>query len=139
MRQGAGVLLVARDTGRVLLLKRSESVSTEPGTWAIPGGKVDRGETVQTAAIRELREEAGYGGPMVVSAKPIFILEGADLVFSTYIGLVEHEFEPWLNWESDDAKWCRLSRLPRPIHFGVKEMMRLVDVDSEARSICLLP
>mgnify|MGYP000361957176 CR=1 FL=1 len=41
----------------VLLIKRGR----EPrrGEWSIPGGKVDRGETLHDACVRELFEETG--------------------------------------------------------------------------------
>jgi len=43
---------------KILLLQRATHKS-EPGTWVIPGGKVDPGETREQAARRELLEETG--------------------------------------------------------------------------------
>jgi ADP-ribose pyrophosphatase YjhB (NUDIX family) len=51
----AGVLVV-RD-GKVLLTRRS--IMPRQGYWAFPGGFVERGETVEDAALRETREEVG--------------------------------------------------------------------------------
>lgn len=55
----ADVLVVADEGGRrsVLMIRRGG----EPyrGLLALPGGFVDPGETVEQAALRELREEAG--------------------------------------------------------------------------------
>jgi ADP-ribose pyrophosphatase YjhB (NUDIX family) len=42
--------------GGIVLLKRG--VEPALGKWVFPGGYVDRGETVQDAAIRETREES---------------------------------------------------------------------------------
>ena len=44
--------------GRVLLAQRPEGKSLA-GLWEFPGGKVDPGETPETALIRELHEELG--------------------------------------------------------------------------------
>jgi 8-oxo-dGTP diphosphatase len=53
----AAVVLVDTD-GRVLLAQRPEGKSMA-GLWEFPGGKVDSGETPETALIRELHEELG--------------------------------------------------------------------------------
>ena len=42
---------------KIVLLRRG--IEPQKGKWVIPGGYVDRGEDVKTAAIRETREECG--------------------------------------------------------------------------------
>jgi ADP-ribose pyrophosphatase YjhB (NUDIX family) len=42
---------------RVVLLRRG--VQPQKGKWVLPGGYVDRGETVEAAALRETQEECG--------------------------------------------------------------------------------
>jgi 8-oxo-dGTP diphosphatase len=43
---------------RILLLHRATTAS-DPGTWDLPGGHVEEGETLTRAARREIREETG--------------------------------------------------------------------------------
>jgi len=50
-----GVVVI--DEGRILLIKRGAAI--EHGKWAIPGGKVNYGETLRAAAAREVLEETG--------------------------------------------------------------------------------
>lgn len=60
-----GVRVVATDAeGRVLLVKH-----TYVAGWWLPGGGVDRGETTQAAALRELAEETG----MIATVPPRLI------------------------------------------------------------------
>ena len=53
----AAVALIDTD-GRVLLAQRPEGKSLA-GLWEFPGGKVEPGESPETALIRELHEELG--------------------------------------------------------------------------------
>lgn len=43
----------------VLLTRRSARLRSHAGQWALPGGRIDDGETADEAALRELEEEVG--------------------------------------------------------------------------------
>jgi 8-oxo-dGTP diphosphatase len=54
-RPVVGIAAVARtDDGRVLLIRRGDT-----GTWGLPGGTLEWGETLRVALGRELEEESG--------------------------------------------------------------------------------
>ena len=56
-------IAVFRDDGRVLLAQRGQPPMA--GLWSLPGGKVEAGETLEEAALRELREEVGVEADVV--------------------------------------------------------------------------
>jgi len=47
------------DHAAVLLTRRSAKLKKHAGQWALPGGRIDAGETPEEAALRELEEEVG--------------------------------------------------------------------------------
>ncbi len=106
----AAVALVDRD-GRVLIAKRPEGKAMA-GLWEFPGGKVDPGETPETALIRELDEELGIQVPARCLAPLTFASHAYDefhLLMPLYVcrnwdGIVAAR-------EGQDLKWVRPMRL----------------------------
>ena len=56
--------------GTVLLVKRGKAPAN--GQWAIPGGRVELGETLQQAAEREIFEETGI---RIRAAQPVYTFD----------------------------------------------------------------
>ena len=65
---GVGALVIS-ELG-ILLVKRAKPPSQ--GLWAIPGGKVKWGESLQQAAEREILEETGI---IIKAGAPVYVFE----------------------------------------------------------------
>ncbi|GAB2942538.1 nucleoside triphosphatase NudI [Hafnia psychrotolerans] len=59
MRQRVIVCPVIQNDGEFLLGKMASDRGVFPGQWALPGGGMEPGETMETALRREIREELG--------------------------------------------------------------------------------
>ena len=68
-----GVGIVCLRGQDVLLIRRAKP--PKQGEWSLPGGRLEWGETLQAAALRELREETG------VSAKLTGLIDVVDGLF----------------------------------------------------------
>lgn len=112
-RVGVGAVIFRDD--RVLLIRRGK----EPlkGTWLIPGGTVELGETLEEALVREILEETG------IVARPGPLLAAFDRILHSPDGAVRYHYVildylcEWVAGEaragSDaaDVAWARLSEL----------------------------
>lgn len=57
--RAAGCILVTDEEDRLLLTRRAANMRTFSGCWVFPGGRVDPGENIPEAALREVWEETG--------------------------------------------------------------------------------
>jgi dATP pyrophosphohydrolase len=111
---GAGVLFCARDTGRVLFVLRSPSCES-PNTWCGLGGGVESGETIEQGVRREVQEEGGFSDPY--DLVHMHSDDQGDFTFHNHYAWVPTEFEPTLNEEHTEHRWC--DKIPQPIHPGL--------------------
>lgn len=120
-KQGAGCIIMARDTGRICLPLRSEHVQ-EPNTWGTWGGAIDGDEDPTVAAKREVQEEAGYNGS--VKMVPLLLFKHpSGFRYFNFLALVDHEFKPQLNWETQTYDWVKFGEWPSPLHPGLKSLI----------------
>ena len=110
---GVGVGAVILRDGKILLLLRKKA--PEAGCWTIPGGKVEFGETVEEAILREVKEELGAEGRIIAPLGVTnHILKEEKTHFVAPRFLVEIVDEP-KNMEPlshEEMKWFPIEQLP---------------------------
>jgi len=139
MRRGAGILVLARDTGRFLALKRSDHVHNGR-TWALAGGLLDEGETPEVGAIREFREETGYDG-QDVALVALVQYTSPNFTYNNYVAIIDREFKPLIDHENEAFAWVEsLEAWPAPAHFGIpylKQDAASMKIVQETQAACL--
>lgn len=112
-RIGVGMYIV--HNGKVLFLERIANHAS--GTWTVPGGHLEFGETPEQAAVREALEEVGmtvHSPRLFAVTNEVFEAEGKHYVTLHIEGLADTDtftnLEPekqtaiaWLNWEEMPA------------------------------------
>jgi 8-oxo-dGTP pyrophosphatase MutT (NUDIX family) len=118
-----------------LLCRRAAKMNRHAGQWALPGGKVDAGETPEAAALREMEEELG------LSLEPSHVLGRLD-DYATRSGFV---ITPIVVWGGDDVE---LTPDPREVahvlRIGLHELCRqdsprFVSIPESDRPVVQLP
>ena len=124
-KPGVGVGVMILKDGKILLGKRNEdrekasSALNGAGTWTMPGGKLEFGETFEQAAKRETLEETGI---KLLSTEILCLNQ--DIIETAHfitIGLLSENFEGEAKaMEPDvinDWQWFSLGDLPQPLYF----------------------
>ena len=103
--------LIFDKTGKILLLKRDHPLKKI--YWDLPGGRLQKNETLLDALKREVQEETGLQGienfyPVTMFLTNIRIphkKSDVGLIFSVYKCVLVEPFEPTLSAEHIDFGW----------------------------------
>jgi 8-oxo-dGTP pyrophosphatase MutT (NUDIX family) len=118
-----------------LLCRRAAKMNRHAGQWALPGGKIDAGESVEQAALREVAEELG------VSVDPSQVLGRLD-DYATRSGFV---MTPIVVWGGPDVVLVPDPReVAHVLRVGLHELCRadsprFVSIPESERPVVQLP
>lgn len=114
--------VVIRD--ELILLTRISPIGYPAGTWTLPGGGVDHGESPHDAVLRELHEETGLRAisSRLVDVHDVHVIaEGRNDQYEDYHGIhllyavqVDHSVEPRvveIGGTTDVAAWVPIAEV----------------------------
>lgn len=130
----AGAWFYSLDTNRYLYLMRNDTKN--PGTWGLPGGKVDAGETLLQALERECQEEIGRW-PDLTKLVPLEQFTSADgrFAYHTFLCVIDQEFQPCLNHEHLGYAWLDRGQWPRPMHPGLWSTVNFAEIRAKIEAL----
>jgi 8-oxo-dGTP diphosphatase len=108
--------VVLGDDGRVLLVKRGRPPKL--GAWSLPGGHVEPNESLETAIVREVREETGLKVRVGEALGVVRIdREGFAYDIHEFACIVVGPGEAVPGDDAADVKWVRMTEL-KPLGVG---------------------
>jgi len=122
MQQRAGLLFLAKTTGRVLLI-------LEESKWTVP--TFPRKETLLSDAEELL---ASYSVGRILPIE-LYLSEDRGFEYGTYVCLVDAEF---LTTAANTVAWCNLDHLPKQLHNGLKTTLNNAVIRTKIDTILIL-
>ncbi len=96
-----------------ILITRRQRHHIYAGYWEFPGGKVEPGESIEAATVRELREELGIRVQTHVSLPPVIHnYEHATVRLHPVLATMTPDSQPPQNLEVAEHRWAPLGDLP---------------------------
>ena len=103
-----------------------------PGTWVLPKGNIDPGETPAETAVREVLEETGVQGRLVEKlgdVKYVYTWDGERIFKVVSFFLLRAgrgrigEIDEAMRVEVDEARWLPLDEAPRLLSYDGERKM----------------
>jgi len=110
---------IATHKGKFLLMLRNKA--PVKGFWWVPGGRIRRGESLEEAVLRELREETGLEGRIIRRVGVINQIFPEIHTISVFFHIEVEDEKVQLNEEHSAYKW--FSKLPKDAHPYLKTMI----------------
>ncbi len=119
--RGLTIDAVVIKDNKVLLIKRG--IEPFKGSWGIPGGYVEWGQTVEVTVKRELKEETGLDAAEL-KLIGVFSKPNRHPKQAINLGyLVKAEGKLKAGDDAVDANWFDINKLPKKIAFDHKEII----------------
>lgn len=125
---------IVLDDGDILLVKRKHEPAS--GTWSLPGGKLQLGESLADAVVREVREETALTvSPKGVAGTIERIVRDDEgrtshhfVIVGHWAAIVDRE-DPTAGDDAEDARWFAVDEITRlKMPPGLFEFLRDQDV-----------
>jgi 8-oxo-dGTP pyrophosphatase MutT (NUDIX family)/2'-5' RNA ligase len=134
LAEAASAAVFLLDGSRVLLGRRTERAGRRyPGAWDAVGGKLEKGESLLEALVREAREEAGVEP---LGASPLGCFHDGERADAFYLSTEWSGEVRNTDWEEHDRlEWVRISEaVDRPLAATTRRALaRLLDVLGHGR------
>ncbi len=122
-RAEVAVGAVVRRSDELLLVRRGRAPAV--GEWSVPGGRVEPGELLMEAVVRELSEETGLRGvcgPLVGWVERIS--EDHHFVIFDFEATVTGDLTPTAGGDASEARWWPVSEVAAlPLVEGLAEFL----------------
>jgi 8-oxo-dGTP pyrophosphatase MutT (NUDIX family) len=121
--RAAGGLIYALDTHRYCWQLRSTEEKWS-GTWGLWGGRSNPKESPRDTLLRECQEETGITEWKKIVPLHRYVSKDKKFIYDTFCLVVEKEFLPVLDHESDGYCWLPLGIQPKPLHHKSKQLVQ---------------
>lgn len=121
-----GVIGIIRKADNILLMRRAQTKSTNPGKWESVSGKVEFNEHPNDALHREVKEESGLN--VVIDERPVAVcqtMRGTEPMILIYYVCDYVSGDVALSKEHDAYKWATLQEFKTICSFN--ELLEVVD------------
>jgi 8-oxo-dGTP diphosphatase len=118
-KERQSVTCFLESNNEILILLRSEYVSTYQGTWGGISGTIDKGRTADEQAILEIKEEAGLSEQdvqLIKRGQPLVFYDrefGVKKLIHPFLFHVKDRNKIRTDWEHEKIKWIAINAMDK--------------------------